>query len=183
MPLYRAVLVCLLCLSLVTETAADDWAPPADPDLHDILNEARLDAMAGRYEVALEKHIWFHNNAVAIDEGMSGVRRSFALFDWLRLGQEYQPAMDKLRQIRGELFTRINDEGYDSGAFHDLVAINSVLDEESLTVEAFKHLDATNPEAARRAFNFANSALIKDKEYVLYGKYVAPRRDFLFNEA
>ncbi|WP_252107185.1 MULTISPECIES: hypothetical protein [unclassified Halomonas] len=179
MHLWRVILFFSACFTLVSPTVADDWAAPENPDVLEVLNEARLDAMAGRYEEALEKHIWFYDKATLIDESVSAVRRSSALADWVRLGQEYQPALEKLCQTRDELLTKIMDGAYDSDSFHDLVAMNQILDEDSLTIEAFKYLDSTNPEAARRAFNFADAALIKEEEYALYGEYVSPQRDFL----
>ncbi|WP_141224479.1 MULTISPECIES: hypothetical protein [Halomonadaceae] len=161
------------------QAVATDWTPPDNPDLLQILHEARLDMQAKRYESELEKHFWFHENAEQIDESISAVRTSFALYDWVRLGQEYPPAMDELLQVRGGLITKLINEEYDRNAFRDLVSINAVLNEDSKTTEIFKLLDSEQPEAANRAFNFAQPALIKDKEYELYVKYVNPQHDFL----
>jgi hypothetical protein len=110
---------------------------------------------------------------------MSGVRLSFALSYWKSLGQEYPPALEKLRQIRDELAAKAN-EGMDIGSgFHDLASINRTLEEDSKTTDAFKILVAKNPEAAKRAFLFVKPALIKDKEYALYVKYVDAQKDYL----
>jgi hypothetical protein len=47
------------------------------------LVDARRLAQTGDYAGALEKHVWFHDNALAIRPGYYGVRLSFALADWV----------------------------------------------------------------------------------------------------
>ena len=99
--------------------------------------------------------------------------------DWKRLGSEYPPAMTKLRSIRDALEEKAKN-GKDLGnGIHDLAAINRTLGEDSRTTEAFKSLDSLNRKAATRAFHFVKPALVKDKAYKLYIKYVDPKRDFL----
>jgi hypothetical protein len=171
------VAVCLLAFTSISH--AEEWTPPENPDPRVILSEARDDAQAKRYEVALAKHVWFHENALSLSQGMGGVRLSFALSYWKRLGSEYPPAMDKLRSIRDALEAKAeNGEDIDRG-FHDLAAINRTLGEESRTTEAFESLESLNPQAAKKAFHFVQSALIKDKAYKLYVKFVDPKMDFL----
>lgn len=158
---------------------AEEWTPPENPDPQVILREASADAQAKRYDVALAKHVWFHENALSLNPGMGGVRLSFALSDWERLGQEYPPAMDKLRGIRDALEEKAKQGEELSSGFHDLVANNRTLGEESRTADAFRSLDSLNPKAAKRAFHFVKPALVKDKAYELYVKYVDPKMDFL----
>ncbi|RYD32658.1 MAG: hypothetical protein EOP86_15195 [Verrucomicrobiaceae bacterium] len=69
------------------------------------LEAARQFEMAVKYAEALERHEWFHENTLRIDPLMAGVRLSFALGDWVRLGKKYPPAMESLRRIR-DLKTR-----------------------------------------------------------------------------
>ena len=179
MKIDRVVLMIAAFAISTAMTLASDWNPPDNPDPQTILNEAQADMRAKRYEIALTKHVWFHENALKINQAMTGVRLSFALTYWKNLGQEYPPAMDKLRQIRDELEAKAN-EGKDIGnGFSDLASINETLEEESKTTDAFKILVSKNPEAAKKAFLFAKSALIKDKEYALYVKYVDAKRDYL----
>ena len=158
---------------------AGDWTPPENPDPQTILREAKADAQAKKYDVALAKHVWFHDNALTLNPGMTGVRLSFALAAWERLGREYPPAMVKLESIRDTLEEKAKN-GEDLGnGIHDLAAINRTLGEDSRTTEAFRSLDSLNPKAATRAFHFVKPALIKDKAYKLFVKYVDPKRDFL----
>ena len=45
-------------------TTTSAWLPPDDPDLSEILGEAVDDTREKRYEVALAKFVWFHENAL-----------------------------------------------------------------------------------------------------------------------
>lgn len=179
MLLSRVCGTIMLFLVMSAQAVATDWTPPENPDLLEVLNEVRLDVEAERYEAALEKLIWFHHYAEQVGESVSGARLSYALYDWVELGQEYPPAMDRLLDIRASLVARLMHDEYDGSAFHDLVSINAVLGEESKTTEIFKLIDSRGHEIARRAFFFAKTALIKDKEYGLYVKYVNPQNDFI----
>ncbi len=165
-------------------TAADtaggkDWIPPENPDLQTILNEAQADAKAKRYEIALAKQIWFHENALKLNQGMAGVRLSFALSSWEILGRVYPPALTKLQAIRDGLQERAMKGEDLMNGFSDLAAINRTLGEDFRTSEAFKALDALNPKAARMAIFYVKPALVKSKDYELYLKYTDVKRDYL----
>lgn len=169
----------LIIIAIPAFGIADDWSPPDNPDPQTILNEAAEDAREKRYETALAKHLWFHENALKFNRGMGGVRLSFALSYWEQLGLKYPPALEKLKAIRDALEKRVQD-GEDIGSgFHDLAAINSTLNENLRTADAFRTLDAKNPKAATGAYHFVKSALVDAKAYELYAKYMNPRRDFL----
>ena len=92
----------LLSLFLAVAVARAEWTPPAKPDPSKILQEAARDVTAQRYEEALEKHVWYHENALKIEPAQYGVRLSFALSAWHRLGLVYPPALEKLTSIRDE---------------------------------------------------------------------------------
>lgn len=178
----HTVTICFLALILFAFPSlglADDWTPPDNPDPQAILREASVDAREKKYETALAKHLWFHENALRLNQAMTGVRLSFALSDWEKLGREYPPALEKLKSIRDSLEKRVK-KGEDIGSgFHDLAAINRTLNEDSRTAESFRQLDSQNPKAATMAFHFVKPALVKDKAYELYVKYVDAKRDFL----
>lgn len=169
----------LISYALPVLGLADDWTPPDNPDPQAILSEASVDAREQKYETALAKHVWFHENALRINPAMSGVRLSFALASWEELGREYPPALEKLKSIRDSLEERVKKGEDMRSGFHDLAAINRTLKEDSRTAESFRQLDAHNPKAAKVAFHFVKAALVKDQAYELYVKYVDPQRDFL----
>jgi hypothetical protein len=140
-----------------------------------ILLEARQDAEAGRYQIALSKHIWFHAHALAHQRALYGVRLSFALAYWRHLAQVFPPALTALKQTRDDAMARLHAPGDLTSTFHDLVALNDIFGEHLGTVEAFKELDRTNPCAARRVYQTAEPSLIRASEHSLCGKYLEPK--------
>lgn len=159
---------------------AADWTPPANPNPTQILNEAREDRDARRYDIALAKHLWYHEHALEYDRGQTGVRLSFALSDWMTLGERFPPALDQLKKIRDQTNERLRADKAkhaNFNDFHDLAAINRVLNEHELTVETFKYLKEHNPTTARLAYTAAEQALIRTKNYQLCGEYLDPTRD------
>ena len=169
-----------LCLLLPTIGLAEDWTPPEGPDPQIILREANADVKDRRYEVALSKHLWFHENALALRPSLSGVRLSFALSNWLKLGEVYPPALEKMKQVRDETEKRIRDPErirVRFEEFHDFVALNRTLREEQRTADIFKWLDETDEDDAQRVFLVSRPALVKQRAYELCGKYISPERD------
>jgi thiol-disulfide isomerase/thioredoxin len=156
--------------------AAEGWQPPENPDPREILREAQADTRAQRYEDALAKHVWFHHNALKHRPSLSGVRRSFALSYWQKLGMAYPHALDKLREIRDEAAEKVVNGTDLRESFRDLVAINRTFSEEHRTKELFVLLDAQKPHVAQEVFRSAQPALIKSEEYELCGKYIDSKR-------
>jgi len=176
----RIALIAFLVL-LPTVGLTEDWTPPKNPDAHAIMWEAKTDTQSGRYKVALAKVLWFHDNAVRLQPSLSAVRLSFALSQWLELGEAYPPALVKMKQVRDETEKRIRDEDkvrVKFADFHDFVALNKTLREEQRTAKIFRWLDETDEEDARRVFLVAKAALVKQKSYELYAKYIDFERDF-----
>lgn len=168
--------ICALALLFQSAFLAD-WTPPANPDPDKILDEAQADARTRRYADALAKHVWFHENALKYAPSLGGVRLSFALGYWIKLGDVYPPARQKLKSIRDEDGKKIRDADRDRRIFelfHDYASINRELEDESKTTELFVWLDANKPKAASRVFDVAENALIQSKQYRLCGKYIDP---------
>jgi hypothetical protein len=163
-------------LTLMSGSALGDWTPPANPNPDKILSEAQDDARAGRYEDALAKHVWFHQNALKYAPAMAGVRLSFALMYWRELADVYPAALTKLKAIRDEAEAGSREGSDPRRAFLDAAAINRELGEPGRTKDLFLWLDANKPEVARKTFDAAEPALIASKEYQLCGKYLDPDR-------
>jgi hypothetical protein len=171
----------LLPLLFITSVANAAWTPPDHPDPTKILQEAQADAAAGRYEDALTKQIWYHQNALKYDASQAGVRLSFALSDWVQLGAVYFIALEELRKIRDEDENTVREmdaAGKAFPPFMDFAAINKALHDEAKTTALFQWLDTTKPEIAKSVFPVSEEALIKAKEYQLCGKYVDPQKSF-----
>jgi len=171
------IVVGILLTAVLSVGAEAEWKPGTNPDPRRILHEARDDAAAGRYEDALAKHVWFHENALKYAPGMDGVRLSFALAYWSRLGASYPPALEKLRQIRDGLREDIRKAKEKPAekvgpAFNEFAAINKELGEEARTVALFVWLDANRPQLAKALYDVAERALIAAKEYAVCGRYL-----------
>ncbi|MCA9160147.1 MAG: hypothetical protein KDA72_17555, partial [Planctomycetales bacterium] len=129
----------------------DSWKALSDPSkVHQLANE---DTRHGRYEAALDKVLWYWDNAVTIQPSQSAVRRSFLLSDWLKLGEAFPPALEKLKSIRDQLEASIlskNQVRVRSEDFADFAALNDTLRDEQRTVHVFKEIEARDPEDAKR---------------------------------
>jgi hypothetical protein len=150
------------------------WTPPDDPDLHEILNSAWSDARAGRHDVALAKFVWFHQNALLIDQNFSAVRLSFAIMYWHRLAEDYPPAMDALLAARDQAESSFIHANFQFVDFQELAALNRELGDETRTVTIFKQVSASNSEAARRVYHVAERALVKQREFELCDPFLEP---------
>jgi hypothetical protein len=151
------------------------WTPPADPNSRVIHAEARQDRIHKRFDDALAKHLWLHNEAT--DPAFRGVRLSFALADWATLAIKYEPAMAALRKTRETALADVK-EGRSAGqAFADYAAINRELDEESGTRELFVWVEANDPMSARAMYSNARDALIEAKDFARCSRYLDPVAD------
>jgi hypothetical protein len=136
------------------------------------LSEARRLADEGDYPGSLKLHVWFHTNALAVQPSYYGVRLSFALADWIRLGEKYPPAMKKLKAIRNAKIARLKCGSKSRELFHDVVSSNHYLGETRKTVQLFKKIDSENPRFASKVYDLAETALIESKEFHLAKKHL-----------
>lgn len=144
-----------------------------------VLDDARRDADAGRYEQALQKQIWFHEHALETAPAYYGVRLSFALEQWIELGKKYPKALDELKKIRDKDVRVLLSGKGDADLFMDVDAIDSSLNEQETTVTLFKQLDKTQPAFASSVSYRAQDALVKAGEYSLARKYLGdPQKQF-----
>jgi len=169
--------VILLMAFVCAPALADNWTPPEDPNPQAILQEAQADARAHHYEIALAKHVWFHENALSIDDALSGVRLSFALDAWQKLAKKYPPALTKLKEVRDQAANNVSEGKYVREAFLEMRSINKVLREQSRTKDVFEALDEEHPETAVQVFHLAQPSLVQSKAYALIGKYLMPNED------
>ena len=155
----------------------DDWSPPENPNPTAILQEARDDAQAKNYEIALAKHVWYHENALAIEPAQYGVRLSFALSYWAELAKDYPPALTKMKEIRDQAKKSLMEGKDVRASFHDMLSLNEYLGEKFATKNVFEILDQNHPDIAKQVFDMARDSLIRAEAYSLYAKYVAPKDD------
>lgn len=167
------MLAILLPLLMIVGMCSCD---PKD-DAEDALDAARRLAAEGKFEEALEKHVWFHNHALEVKQSYYGVRLSFALADWAALGKQYPKALVVLRGIRDEKTERLLAGEYQHELFHDVESINENLEEPKATVALFKKLESSQPDFAASVYDIADEALIDSGEYGLAKKYLGDPKD------
>ena len=168
MPL-RAVLV--LCVSMAAVSALAG-------DMQKYLSDTQDMVRDGKYPQALDRFLWFHENALKRDPAMSGVRLSFALSDWKQLGDAYPPAKTALVETRNRESRQFYADK-NLQAFIDAAAINRELDEEPKTIEMFQWADVAAPDLAKQCWRWAKPAILNAKRYDLAGRYIGnPVREF-----
>ena len=153
--------------SASAETWSPTLAPDEKPDLQKILQDAKDFMAKEQYEDALQRHLWYHNHALAIDPGQSGVRLSFALSDWIELGRHYQKAKLALMEIRDRKTRELTEGRGFSEMFQEVAAINHEFQVDGLTVELFKTLRQNDHQLAQQAYFYAEDMLVDKGEYAL----------------
>ncbi|WP_395741275.1 hypothetical protein [Prosthecobacter sp.] len=143
------------------------------------LNDAKDLTRAGEYEAALERHQWYHANALSISPAQYGVRLSFALTYWKHLGEKYPPAMAALTKLRDEGTQAALEGKAKPELFHDVVSINRTLSEDAASVKLFKTLDEKQPDFAKQCFRFVQDALLSAGEIDLFARHCGDTAKFL----
>jgi len=167
-----------LWLSISPTAIAQQWVPPENPDPMKIRDEADLDIEEGRLELAAEKYLWYHHNALKYQPSLAGVRLSYALGDWKDLADKYPPALQDMRYVRDRAEETLRGGNSDFSAFQDFVALNDVLRNDGRTIELFKWLDRNDRHLARSVFQVAQDALVAGSEYEMCEKYIVGRNSF-----
>jgi hypothetical protein len=153
------------------------WTPPEFPEPSEILQSARADTRDRRYEQALAKFLWYHENALKHEPYLSAVRLSFALGYWQDLARRYPPAQAALLKARDDAESEFLNNPSRVEAFHDVEALNERLGDEARTADLFERLANRDPEAAKRAYHYAESSLVKLGRFAACNEFLdAPRR-------
>jgi tetratricopeptide (TPR) repeat protein len=126
----------------------------------------------GRYEDALQRHIWYHNHALEAGAGQTGVRLSFALSDWVELGRRYPKAKQALIQIRDAKTREFAEERGYSELFQDVASINSYLQTNAATYALFQMIERRDPALAQQCYFYAEETLMENGKYELCLKYL-----------
>jgi len=161
----KTMRVLLLLVILMTCSCTKDQA--GDP-----LDDAKRFSNEGKFERALQKHIWLHDHVLEDRPGYRGVRLSFALAEWVELGKKYPKALEALKDIRNKKTTRLLDGERQRDLFNDVESINDYLGESKATVELFKKIEAAQPEFATSIYDLADEALVEAGEFALAKKYL-----------
>ena len=155
---------------------ATTWTPPADPNPQDILQTARGDTNSGAYEDALVKFLWFHEHALQIDPGLTGVRLSFAVSYWLKLARVYPPALEAFFRTRDQAETAFREGPADFDLFAEIAALNEYVGQRVRTADLFEEVANTNPAGAQRIYHVAERSLVADRRYKTCGPFLRPQK-------
>lgn len=166
----------LLALTvLVTPAFAEGEATTA-------LKDAQSFARAGEFEKALERHEWYHANALRIEPSQYGVRLSFALSYWKKLGDQYPPALASLIALRDQGAQSVLDGKAKPELFNDVISINRALKEEAKSVALFKMLIEKQSDFARECFRYIDKTLLEAGELKLFEIYGGDLESYLKRE-
>jgi hypothetical protein len=171
-----ALLLAAAAASSAPRALSAQWTPPDSPDPVVILREAADDAEAGQFEAALAKQLWFHEHALEIEPALVGVRLSYAVGQWMRLGERFPPAKEALEAVAAAAEAGVRSGTADVLLFNDLASINLVLGRDRATTDTFVWLDANHRGYAARVYLIAEPSLVRAKLYKVAGSYLDPGR-------
>lgn len=140
---------------------------------HERLINAHRAAQEGRHDFALREFVWFHDNALAENPALYGVRLSFALGYWHELGQSYPSALQELRRVRDAKTALLSAGSGTRDLFDDVAAINMELGEVNVTVALFEELHAKQPHLAVECSRLVRSQLVATGKFELASKYLS----------
>ena len=147
-------------------------------DPEQVLRQARLLVKSQQYAEALEKYIWFHDHALDADRSLAGVRLSYAISEWVDLGEAYPPARSALESVRDAKAESLMQGAYDMSLFHDLASINRAFGQVERTCDLFKSIADADHGVAEQWFHIALESLVRVKEFGLARTFMPdPRKE------
>ena len=140
-------------------------------DPRERLMAGRAAAQEGRYADALREYVWFHDHALTHQPSLYGVRLSFALADWVDLGQSFPEARRVLEEIRDRKAALLESGHGDRHLFHDVESINQSLGAEIETYRLFSKMLRTAPLNAAAWADLAQEAIVKAGDFKVAAQY------------
>jgi hypothetical protein len=150
----------------------------SETDPREVLRQARQLVKSQQYAAALEKYIWFHDHALDADRALTGVRLSYAISEWVDLGEVYPPARRALESVRDAKSESLMEGTYQASLFHDVASINRALGQVGRTRDLFKTIAGVDRGVAEKCFRIALEALVHTKEFGLARSFIPdPRKE------
>jgi len=109
-------------------------------------------AKKGKYAEALAEYLWCYDEGMIRESAMGGVRNSFLVSSIAKLGKDYPPALQALRDRLANAKARLRDHPADYSATSDFGALNHALGDDAATLAYYDQLPVDNP--ARRNLGF-----------------------------
>ena len=152
--------------------------PPPDPEQLDSMMEAAREAAGkGEHDRALQLYERFFDRSAEDDTGSYyGVRLSFCLHEWARLGEEYLPAHQRLLWKKDDCRQRLM-ETLDPELFHDFKAICHALGDDPSAVGVFLDIHEREPELAGQVFRYIDQELVDFGLWSVAGTYLSDPQD------
>lgn len=134
-------------------------------DPRQYLERARASAMSGDFSNALYNYEYFFDHALDEDpHSLYGVRLSYCLSEWVRLGKEYPEAHKRLEKKK-ENTRALLLETKQPELFHDYETICEHLGKEEESMEFFLFLHETEPKLATTVVRFIWDRLVTSKNW------------------
>jgi hypothetical protein len=150
----------------------------SETDPKEVLRQARQLVKSQQYAAALEKYIWFHDHALDADRSLAGVRLSYAITEWVELGEVYPPARRALERERDAKAKSLMQGTNDASFFHDVASINRALGQVERTRDLFKAIAGADRGVAEKCFRLALESLVHTKEFGLARGFMPdPRKE------
>ncbi len=138
----------------------------------DALDKARAAFKAGDHPEALRQYEYFFDHALDEDpHSLYGVRLSYCLDEWAKLGAKYPPALDRLRQKSEEALALLN-QTRTSERFHDFVAICKYLKLKEEPIQCFLAYHESDRTLASSIVRFIWDELVKNKHWAVCAEYL-----------
>jgi hypothetical protein len=138
----------------------------------DSLDLAREASRSGDYSAALENYSYFFEHALDGDSAsLYGVRLSYCLDEWVRLGQNFPPALVALEERRHEAIRRL-EATREPEHFHDFESISKYLDVHNKALDLFLTYHASDPALAKLVVRFVWSTLVKGGSWEICNAYL-----------
>lgn len=142
------------------------------------LANARALFKKGDFEKAAAQYEYFFDHALEEEESLYGVRLSYCLDEWARLGSKYPPALERLifkaEEAHG-LLLRTRRPAY----FHDYMAICENLQRDGAPINVFLTLHESDRELAESVVRYIWDELVEAKHWDVCASYLSdPDSDY-----
>jgi hypothetical protein len=133
------------------------------------LVEALEFAVEGRYEEALQRHLWIHHHTDR--ESYWGEWLS-SMHAWAILGEMYPPARQALIDIRDQMAATVRAGDWSWKPFYEVAVINERLGEEGETAGLFLDLHQADANRAGQFYRYAEAGLVTRGLYAVCGAHL-----------
>jgi hypothetical protein len=122
--------------------AAREVASAASPDVQARYDHARELARQGKNVKALAEYLWCFDDGMRKSRQFADLRLNSLLSSVAKLGQNYPPALQALRQRRDAAKTHVLENTNDTSSLVDMVALNHQLGEAAANMAFYDQLPA-----------------------------------------